>query len=108
MDFKRVRRFGRSYAHPLIVLIAFKNQEEALHLGFSASKSIGNAVKRNRSKRVLRAGMQDLLNRISPGWDIVLLARTPIVNANFDEIKLALCSLLTRAQLLMVNNGRKF
>ena len=103
----RVRRFGRSYAHPLIVLIAFQNQEATLRLGFSASRSIGNAVKRNRCKRLLRTGMRELLKRISPGWDIILLARAPIVNASFDEIREALHALLGRAQLL-INNGSKF
>jgi ribonuclease P protein component len=106
MDIKRVRRFGRSYAHPLIVLIAFKNQESSVRFGFSTSRAVGKAVQRNRAKRVLRAVIFELVDYVTPGWDVMLFARKPIINASFDEIKTAVNTLLSRANLVVRDNVR--
>jgi len=104
-DFKRVRRSGRSYAHPLIVLIAIPNNEKALRIGIAAGRSVGNAVKRNRSKRLLRASVHAILGEMSPGWDIVILARQSLSSATYLQIKEALFSLLNRARLINIGNG---
>ena len=69
-------------------------------IGVGASRSIGNAVQRNRAKRILRETFRPLLPSIATGWDMVILARKPMTNANFNEIGTALTGLLTRAKLL--------
>ncbi len=100
----RVRRSGKSYAHPFIVLIACPNDEQALRIGIAAGRSIGNAVKRNRIKRILRASVHGMLTEINPGWDVVLLARQPISTATYQETREALRSLFARARLFKVVN----
>jgi ribonuclease P protein component len=60
-DFKRVRRDGKSYAHPLVVLIALNsenNEHSRVRVGVAAGKSVGTAVIRNRTKRLLREAMR--------------------------------------------------
>ena len=99
-DFQRVRRYGRSYAHPLLVLIVLPNQIEASRFGVLAGRSIGKAVGRNRAKRLLRAALQSSFSEIMTGWDIVLIARLPIKNVAFHQVQEALHSLLHRAGLL--------
>jgi hypothetical protein len=47
-DFKRVRRIGRSYAHPLVVLIVASNEIQQARIGIVAGKTVGMAVERNR------------------------------------------------------------
>ena len=69
-DFKRVRRDGKSYAHPLIVLIALENQLSITRVGVTAGKSVGNAVKRNRAKRLIRAATRALHPQMATGWDL--------------------------------------
>jgi ribonuclease P protein component len=101
-DFKRVRRSGRSYAHPLVVLIAIPNDNLVLRIGIAAGRSVGNAVKRNRSKRLIRASVDAILEEINSGWDIVILARQPASSATFLETKEAIISLLKRARLIKV------
>ena len=99
-NFKRVRRYGKSHAHPLIVLIALPNQDEVTRFGVAAGRSVGNAVQRNHAKRLLRHATQQVLPIVKPGWDIVLIARRTIAQATFQQIVTALADLLGRAKLL--------
>ncbi len=99
-NFERVRRFGKSYAHPLVVLIALPNQAESSRFGVAAGRSVGNAVRRNRAKRLLRSALQQQLPVIKPGWDVVLIARHRMAGATFQQTVTALASLLGRAKLL--------
>ena len=99
-DFKRVRRFGKSYAHPFLVLIALPNERGDLRIGVTATKAVGNAVQRNRAKRLLREAARALLPRIRSGYDIVLLGRAPILRVKTPAVQEALSALLQRAALL--------
>jgi ribonuclease P protein component len=99
-DFKRVRRFGKSYAHPLIVLYVLKSEHPATRVGVAAGNTVGNAVRRNRAKRLLRAAMSTLLPVTAPGSDLMLIARSPLAESNLDQTCAALSSLLKRAGLL--------
>jgi ribonuclease P protein component len=100
-DFMRVRRSGKSYAHPLVVLITAHNvNEPTVRVGISASHAVGNAVQRNRAKRRIRACIAPLLIAIKPGNDLIFLARRPIEQANFQELCEAIKKLLKRAGLL--------
>jgi ribonuclease P protein component len=103
-DFKRVRRQGKSYAHPLLVLIALPNEREASRFGISAGRAVGKAVKRNHAKRLIREGLRPFLPLITPGWDIILLARNPMAVANLESTQKALQNLLSRAHLLLDTN----
>jgi ribonuclease P protein component len=100
-DFQRVRQSGKSYAHPLLVLVALPNDGDELHVGVSAGRAVGSAVKRNRAKRLLRAAMRTLIGSIAPGWDLVLIARAPLVTSKTPEVQEALLGLLRRAQLIV-------
>ena len=100
-DFQRVRRFGKSYAHPLVVLVVQANDGTELHVGMAASRMVGGAVKRNRAKRLLRAAMQSVITSVAPGWDIVLVARPALVDSDSFEVREALLTLLRRAQLVL-------
>jgi ribonuclease P protein component len=99
-EFKRVRRSGKSYAHPLIVLIVEVNLQETTRVGVSAGRSIGNAVERNRAKRRMREAMRPILPALRPGWNLILLARKPLLQAEFPRIQAALLQLLERSDLL--------
>jgi ribonuclease P protein component len=104
IDFKRVRNAGKSYAHPLVVLVAsaaHENDQEALstRVGVTAGRSVGGAVERNRAKRLLREAMRSLLPGIRPGWDLVLIARQALSGATYQQVCDALTQLLQRAGL---------
>ena len=100
-DFQRVRREGRTWSHPLVVLIACPNGHEETRIGIAAGKTLGAAVVRNRAKRRLRAWVQKIEARVAGGWDIVLIARPPVVEVKWLELSEALTGLLNRAKLLL-------
>jgi len=62
--------------------------------------TVGNAVKRNRAKRLLRAAVNTLLPMVTPGYDLMLVARAPLAGSNLEEALFALMGLLKRARLL--------
>ena len=99
-DIKRVRRSGKSYAHPLVVLYAARSEASAVRVGVSAGLGVGNAVKRNRAKRLLRAAMNELLPQTVPGSDLLLIARPALPASDLRQTRAALSSLLKRAGLL--------
>jgi ribonuclease P protein component len=99
-DFKRVRRLGKSYAHPLIVLVVMPNELEQIRCGFVAGRSVGGAVQRNRAKRILRAALQPYIASIRPGWDLILIARAPLRAATYQQTLAVLSDLLQRSRLM--------
>jgi ribonuclease P protein component len=105
-DFKRVREKGKSYSHPFVILIVLsKEPGSASRFGISAGRSVGNAVKRNRAKRLLRAvlfslNQSNILTHLSTGWDVVILARRPICDIKCQAVQEALLNLFAKAHLL--------
>lgn len=113
-DFKRVRRSGKSYAHPLVVLVAQASEtKEHLKVGVAAGKTTGTAVHRNRAKRLLREAMRTLIPSINlqlsqenaSGWDLILIARPALVTATLADTRSALMNVLRRAKLLPVDES---
>ena len=100
IDFKRVRSQGRSFAHPLVVLVKQNSELDQPRIGISTSKSVGNAVQRNRARRLLREVIRPLIPVIVPGWDLVFIARNRIVDCTFQDVQKAVDSVLRRAELL--------
>lgn len=99
-DFKRVRRYGKSYAHPLVVLYTTASGEPQSRVGVTAGRWVGGAVERNRAKRLLREAVRSLYPRILPGNDLLLIARAPLPAANLSLAQAALMSVLQRAKLI--------
>jgi ribonuclease P protein component len=100
-DIQRVRRLGKSYAHPLLVLVAYRNELGRTRIAVSAGRAVGKANLRNRAKRLLREAVRPLLPQIKSGWDLVLLARRPLPEARFENVQAALLQVLNNSHLLM-------
>ena len=99
-DFQRVYRKGHSWVHPLLVLYALRNDLGYSRFGFSASKQVGGAVVRNRARRLMREAIRLRQAMIADGWDVVIVARRCMGEANFHQVDQAVEQLLRRARLL--------
>ena len=75
-DFRRIYWRGRSAAHSVLVTYVTKSRSGETRVGITSGKKIGNAVTRNRARRVIRAAYQAVMPEISGNWDIVFVARS--------------------------------
>jgi ribonuclease P protein component len=70
---------------------------DGLRVGFTATKKIGNAVKRNRARRRLRAAVDEVLRGSgASGADLVLVARQGTIARPYAELKSDLTAALRR------------
>lgn len=74
-EFTRAYARGKAFVHPLLVTYVFRTRSKKLRVGVTSSKKIGNAVTRNRARRVIRAAMAQVLPPEAGSWDIVFVAR---------------------------------
>lgn len=98
-DFRRVWKEGRSWAHPLFILWSAPNGFSYSRIGFVASRKVGNAVSRNRARRLLREATRRLYGHISSGWDLILVARGPLPAVREPQVEATLEAALRRAGL---------
>ena len=69
-------------------------------------KKIGNAVSRNRAKRVITAAFRECLPEITPGFDFVIVARTRILTVKSTAVASAVLKLLRSAGLCETKNAK--
>ena len=101
-DFNRVKRVGRSFAHPMLVMYAAPSDQKFSRVGIRAGRWMGSAVDRNRAKRLLREAVRHQHANIAAGNDLLMITRVPLLKAKLDEIETALVALLTRAKLFRI------
>lgn len=85
-DFRRLYYRGKSRSASCVVCYAMKSRLDYTRIGITSSKKIGNAVKRNRARRVIRAAFSQLEPRLSGSWDIVFVARSKTAEVKMQEV----------------------
>ena len=75
-DFRRIYGKGKSFQGPALVSYVLKNRAGICRIGITTSKKIGNAVERNRSRRVIRVAYSMIEDKIQGNYDFVFVARS--------------------------------
>lgn len=99
-DFQRAYMRGKSYVHPLLVLYVNKNRVRHTRLGITTTKKIGNAVVRNRCRRIIKAALAQVLPKEVGGIDIVLVSRGATAHCKSTQLVPVLRQLLAQAGIL--------
>ena len=86
-DYQRIYRRGRSFVSPALVTYAFKTKNNNLRIGITTSKKVGNAVYRNRSRRVIRAAFSHLNADQNAPFDLIFVARTRTAHCKSYEVE---------------------
>ena len=102
-EFRRLYQKGASSAGNCMVLYCRKNKLGHNRLGLTASVKLGHAVVRNRARRRLREVYRLNSNRLSAGWDIILVARSRTVTASWKELNDTFLRLCRKLDLLEDN-----
>lgn len=74
-DFDAVYHKGKSIGSRPAVVLYKKNGSGKKRAAFVASKKVGNAVRRNRARRLLKESYRELKDRLAEGYDYVFIAR---------------------------------
>ena len=100
-DFDEIYHRGKSVGDRYVVLFCRKNHLPYNRTGFLASKKVGNSVKRNRARRLLKESYRHLLPQMhKQGYDLIIIARNTISGRKCAEVERSLASALKRTGVL--------
>jgi ribonuclease P protein component len=99
-NFQAVYKTGKSFANKMMVLYVLPKSNDDRRIGFAAGKRLGNAVVRNRMKRLLREAYRLNQARLISGVDLVLVSRKVMVGAELSTIIRSFLDLCNKARIL--------
>lgn len=94
-DFKRVYERRRSASDDWLIVYGCENGLACVRLGLSVSRKVGNAVRRNRVRRLYREAFRLTRPEMPAGLDLVLIPRKP-EPPTLAHLKLALPRLVAQ------------
>ena len=101
-DFQAVYKRKNSVAAGAVVLYIKDSIKDATpRVGFSVSKKVGNAVKRNRCRRLMREAVRTNIEGIRTGKDYVFIGRQSIAKAGYKQIEKDILRALERKGCLV-------
>ena len=103
-DFDAVYNKGRSVGDKYVVVFYLKNHLDHNRTGFLASKKVGNSVKRNRARRLIRESFRHFRDDIPNGYDIIIIARNTISGRSFQEVDRSIRNAFRRTGMI---SGKK-
>lgn len=89
-EFKRAYYQGKSKATPFFICYKVRRRGPGVRYGLTTTKKVGNAVCRNRARRLLRAAIRLSESRFEGGNDYVFVARERILGAKSYQVASAM------------------
>ena len=90
----------QGFANSMLVLYARPNRLGVNRVGITTGKKLGHAVVRNRARRRLREVYRLNEHLFKSGYDIVVVARSRCITADFQKLTKAYLSLAQKAGIL--------
>jgi ribonuclease P protein component len=85
-DFARLAEGGVARSHPLLVGRFVRTDLDQTRFGLATGKRLGGAVVRNRVRRRIREVLRVMAPSFQPGWDVLIIARPALVEADQDAL----------------------
>ena len=98
-EFQAVYIHGKSLANRFIVIYLAPTDSD-FKVGFAAGKKLGNAVTRNRIKRILREAFRLNQHRIDFHGKILIVGRKSLIEKKSTDVAHALIDIFKRAEIL--------
>jgi ribonuclease P protein component len=105
LDFQRVFDAGFRVHGRFITLVIAGNAGGPSRLGIVASRKLGNAVRRNRAKRLIRDIFRQCNSR--PGLDVVVIPRRELFDASYSSLETDFRGALTRGSTRAQRHARE-
>lgn len=105
-DFDRVHQANWFAADDVLVIKAVANDLKEIRLGLSIGKKVGNAVVRNRWKRLIREAFRLHRNQLASGLDIVVRPRKG-ATCNYQSIISSLTNLVVKVERRIQKSSRE-
>jgi ribonuclease P protein component len=99
-EFSAIQQHGTVRSTSLITARFLRTNLTMTRFGLATGRRIGGAVVRNRVRRQLREALRELAASFRPGWDVLIIARPPIVEADHAALVGALRGTLQRGGVL--------
>jgi ribonuclease P protein component len=99
-DFAALQGEGTVRSHSLLVVRIRRTGLEETRFGLSTGRKLGGAVVRNKVRRRLREALRVMAPSFQPGWDVLIIARPPVIGVDFKTLAGALQNLLRRGGVL--------
>jgi len=99
-EFAAFQGAGTTRSHPLLTARFLRTELGTTRFGLATGRRLGTAVVRNRVRRRLREALRVMAPSFQPGWDVLIIARPAIVEADHDALVGALRRTLVRGGVL--------
>lgn len=86
-DYRRAYNKGKFCVNDAVTAYFYPNKLSLDRLGITTGKKIGNAVKRNRARRIIRAAYRECEKDFPIGYDVVFVARAGIEGKKSTDIE---------------------
>ena len=96
-EFRRVYEQGRKLQGHYFTAFVMPSERERPRLGITTTRKIGNAVERNRARRLLREAFRKNKWLVPAGVDIVINVKRPLVEAAYGDLEGDFIAFLARA-----------
>ena len=96
-DFSAIYKKGKSVGERYVVVFYKRNNLSYNRIAFLASKKVGNSVKRNRARRLMKESYRHISNDLAEGYDYIFIARNTIVDKKCADVKKSLESACRKA-----------
>ncbi len=106
-EFRRLYHKGKSAVSPYFAIYCRRTGRPESRLGITTGVKLGHAVKRNFVRRRIRELYRTNESKFSPGYDIVVVARTRAIFGRYAELERSFLQLMKKLGITLQEEGKK-